>query len=239
MIKTSVALDDVVNYLKKSVQLKEIYQKVLYQKVIDQTAQAKGITVTQDEIQTEGDRFRRESRLEKASDTLAWLEDQMITVEDLEAGIRDRLLTKKLSHTLFDQEVKAAFVQHRSDFDQVFLYQIIVSEQTVAQELFFQIEEREISFFEAAHLYNQDETLRQNCGYAGKLYRWNLKPDVSAAVFNARSGELLEPLKTDQGYHLLWVKEFLPAQLTPEIYQEILDGMFSTWLFNELRHLLD
>ncbi|KAM3091391.1 peptidyl-prolyl cis-trans isomerase [Phormidesmis sp. 146-35] len=239
LFESFIVLDDLINYLKKSVRLKEIYQKVLHQKIIDQTAHAKGIIVTQDEIQAESDRLRRESRLEKASDTLAWLNDQMITAEDLEAGIRDRLLTKKLSHILFDQEVKAAFAQHRSDFDQVVLYQIIVSEQTIAQELFFQIEERETSFFEAAHLYNQDESLRQTCGYAGKLYRWNLKPEVSAAVFNARSGDLLEPLKTDQGYHLLWVKAFIPAQLTPEIYQEILDGLFGTWLFNECRHLLD
>jgi parvulin-like peptidyl-prolyl isomerase len=239
LLETSINPNEVVRYLKKSIQLKEIYKKVLQQKMIEQLAQAKEIAVAQDEIQAEGDRLRRESRLEKASDTLAWLEDQLITAEDLEAGIRDRLLAKKLSHTLFDQEVKAAFIQHRSDFDQVLLYQIIVSEQTVAQELFFQIEEREISFFEAAHLYNQDESLRQNCGCTGKLYRWNLKPDVSAAVFNARSGELLEPLKTDQGYHLLFIKEVIPAQLTPEIYQEILEGMFSNWLSIELNHLPD
>ncbi len=234
----SIALDEVIRYLKKDLQLRTICQNILYQQIIDQTAKAKGIAVTPDEIQREGDRWRRDHRLEKASETLTWLAQQMLTVEDVEARMRDRLLSQKLTHYLFDSSVEAAFRQHRSDFEQVLLYQIIVADQSMAQELCFQIEEREISFVEAAHLYNQAESDRQKCGYEGKLYRWNLKPDIAAAVFNAHPNELVGPLKTDQGYHLLWVKALIPAQLTPEIRQELLDGMFQTWLANELDYRL-
>jgi parvulin-like peptidyl-prolyl isomerase len=234
----TITLDEVICYLKKDLQLRTICQNILYQQIIDQTAQAKGVTVTPDEIQQEGDRWRREHRLEKAAETLAWLDQQMLTAEDLAARMRDRGLAQKLTHYLFESSVEATFRQHRVDFEQVLLYQIIVTDQVMAQELYFQIEEREISFVEAAHLYNQAESDRLKCGYAGQVCRWQLKPDIAAAVFSAPANELVGPLKTDQGYHLLWVKELIPAQLTPAIRQELLDGMFQTWLANELDHLL-
>ena len=236
--KLSVEPDEILVFLKKTLSLKEISLKILYQQVISQTAQERGITVTPEEIQAQADLLRREQRLERAADTLAWLTDQMISPDDWEAGIRDRLLAQNLAKSLFDKEIEKLFAQNKLDFDQVILYQIIVSSDKLAQELFYQIEEREISFYEAAHLYDIDKKRRLQCGYEGELYRLSLKPDVSAIVFSGRTGEVLGPFATEQGYHLLMVEEFIPAQLTPERYQEILDNMFKEWLASELNYML-
>lgn len=242
--RASIEPDKIVEFLKKNVKLKEVYQRILYQRVIEQAAQAKELTVTPTEIQAECDRLRHEKRLEKASDTIAWLADQMITVEDLEAGIHSCLLEQKLAQYLFAQEVEKFFAQNRIDFDQVLLYQIVVPYERVAQEVFYQIEEREISFYEAAHLYDIDEQRRQQCGFEGKLYRWNLKPDLAAVLFSAQPGELIgplqviEPLKKEPRYHLLMVEEFIPAKLTPQRHQEILDKLFQQWLASELNYML-
>lgn len=236
--RSSIEPEKVVSFLKSKMQLKDVYQSILYQKVIEQAAQERNLTVTPAEIQYECDRLRREQRLERAADTLAWLADQMITVEDLEAGIRDRLLAKKLAEHIFASEVEKFFAQNKLDFDQVVVYQIIVPYNKVAQELFYQIEEQEISFYQAAHLYDIDEKRRQQCGYEGKLYRWNLKPDIASVVFAAKLGEVIGPLQSDQGYHLLLVEEFIYAQLTPQIYHSILDRMFKEWLASELNYML-
>jgi hypothetical protein len=34
------------------------------------------------------------------------------------------------------------------------------------------------------------------------------------------------------------VEKFIPAELTPQRYQEILNNMFNEWLANELNYLL-
>ncbi|MBD1805011.1 peptidylprolyl isomerase [Microcoleus sp. FACHB-SPT15] len=230
--------DEITSFLKKDLQLKAIYQKILYQKVINQAAQERGLTVTPEEIQSEANRLRYEKRLEKATDTLAWLASEMISVEDWEAGICDRILAKKLAECLFAKEVEKVFAQNRLDFDQILLYQIVLSDGKLAQELFYQIEDGEISFYEAAHLYDVDERRRQQCGYEGKLFRWNLKPELAAVVFNTKAGEVISPLKTEQGHHLLMVEAFIPAQLTPQRYQDILDRMFNEWLVSELNYVL-
>lgn len=238
VLGASIEQKEILFFLKKEIQLKEVCKNILHQKVIKQAAEERGITVTPEEIQAEADRLRHEKRLEKAADTLAWLADQAISADDWEAGIREHLLAKKLSEYLFSKEAEKFFAQNRLDFEQILLYQIIVPYEKLAQELFYQISEKEISFYEAAHFYDIEERRRHHCGCEGKLYRWNLKPDIAAVVFSARIGEVIPPITTEQGSHLLLVEELIPAELTPETNQTILNRMFSQWLESELNYML-
>jgi parvulin-like peptidyl-prolyl isomerase len=228
----------IVDFLKKTVKLKEVYQQIIHQQIIKKAAQKANLVVTPEEIQSEADRYRREMRLEKAADTLAWLKDRMITVDDWEAGIHDRLLAQKLARHLFAQEAEKHFAQNRLDFEQVLLYQIVIPYEKLAQELFYQIEEEEISFYQAAHYYDLDERRRYQCGYEGKLYRWNILPEISAAIFASNPGEIVGPIKTELGYHIIKVEEFIKPQLTPELHQEIIKKMFDKWLEGEVNYLL-
>ncbi len=235
----NISPDEVISFLKKTLQYQEARLGVLQQAIVNRTGAARGIEVDPQEIQAEADRQRRERRLERASDTLAWLSEQQITPEEWEAGIRDRLLTQKLKQELFGHEVESYFAQNRLDFDQIVLYQIIVPYEQLANELFYQIEESEISFFEAAHLYDIDLNRRQHCGYEGKLYRWSLKPEIAALVFAATPKQVIHPIQTEQGFHLLRVEEFIVAQLSSETHQEILQRLFQDWLNSELNYWIN
>jgi parvulin-like peptidyl-prolyl isomerase len=234
----SIEPEEIIDLLKQEMLLKSICQKIVYRKVIEQAAVEKGITVTSEEIQTEADNIRYKNRLEKASDTLAWLKEQMIAPDEWEEGIAAQLLAKKLAAHLFDKEVEKYFAQTRLDFDQLILYQLVVPYAQLAQEIFYQIEEEELSFYEAAHLYDIDEERRYRCGYEGRVSRWSLKPEVAAAVFGASMGQVVGPLKTDLGYHLFLVKKFIQAELTPEKRQEIIDKLFQEWLASESNYMI-
>ena len=239
-LEIPIESEEIVDFLKREMLLKEICQKIVYQKIIEKAASERHIAIAPEEIETEADSIRYGKRLEKAADTLAWLEEQMITTEDWEAAIRNRLLAKKLAENLFDREVESYFAQNQLDFDQFVLYQIIVPYQKLAQEIYYQIEEEEISFYEAAHLYDMNERRRYHCGYVGKIGRWSLPPDLAEAVGNASVGQVVGPIATDkeQKYHLLMVKEFIPAELTPERCQDIIDRLFKDWLKSEFNSLV-
>ncbi len=233
-----IAPQEVLDFLRRDTSLKPVCEKILHQKIIEKAAQERDIFVSSEEVQAEADRLRFEMHLERASDTLNWLADQLMTSDIWEMGIRDRLLAKKLSESLFSSEVGRYFAQNRLDFEKVLLYKITVPYQQLAQELFYQIEESEISFYEAAHLYDIDERRRLQCGYEGKLQRWSLKPDVAAIIFSSTIATLIGPLQSEQGYDLLIVEEFIEAELTPEVYQKILDDMFIAWLSQERNYLI-
>ena len=230
--------DDIVDFLKQELQIKPICEKVLRQQIVQQTAVECGIEVTPDEIQQEADDQRRVRRLENATDTYAWLDDQLVSAEDWESGIHNHLLQKKLATHLYQEKIEPYFAEHRLDFEEVLLYQVVVPYKAVAQELFYQIEEGEISFFQAAHLYDIDEKRRLQCGYEGKLQRWTLSPNFAASIFSAKTGEIIGPLYLDECYHLVIVEEFIEPQLTDETSDFILNTLFEEWMKSEVNRFL-
>ncbi|MCU0549647.1 MAG: peptidylprolyl isomerase [Leptolyngbya sp. Prado105] len=238
-ISALVEPEEFVSWLKKSLHYKSTFRDVLSQRIVERETQLRGVQLADTEVQSVGDEFRLTHQLEKAADTIAWLEAEMITAEEWEAGIRDRLLTTKLKDVMFGAEVERVFIENRVNFDQVSLYQIVVPYGQLAQELFYQIEEREISFFEAAHLYDIDPKRRQSCGYEGKLYRWSLPPELAAIVFGASSGELLRPVQLNDNHHVILVDRLMDAELSDELRTEILDNLFEEWMQGELNYLIN
>jgi parvulin-like peptidyl-prolyl isomerase len=230
--------EQVVDFLKQELQLKPICQQIIHQQIIQLAAQERNLDVTDHEIHAAANQVRYELRLERAADTFRWLSEQMISSEDWERGLRDRILTSKLQEALLGDEVERAFAQSRLDFEQVNLYRIRVPYQPLAQELFYAIEEGEMSFYEAAHLYDIDNLRRLRFGYEGCLRRYDFAPDISAAVFGSTVGEILGPFAIAQGFDLLMVSEFIAADLTEEIRQMILERLFQEWLESELQHYL-
>jgi len=231
----SLQPEAIVDFLKREITLKDTYKRLISQQIISETAKAKGITVTAAEIQAEADRQRHQQHLESSTATFSWLAEQLITPEDWEAGISDRLLATKLAQSLFVHEIEKYFVEHRLEFEQVVLYQLAVPYFQLAQELLYQIEENEISFYEAAHLYDLDEQRRLQCGYAGKLYQWSFNPEIAAILLGANPKDIIGPVQSEQSYTLLMVEEFIPGKLTPEIHTIILDQLFQNWLDRELQ----
>lgn len=235
----SITPNEVVHFLKQEVRFRDVVQGVLRQRIISQTALDRSIEVTPEEVQAEADRQRIQRRLESANSTYAWLNEQLISVEDWESGIHEMLLAQKVAESLFAAEIDKYYAEHRLDFEQVSLYRISVPYQQLAQELFYQIEESEIGFYEAAHLYDIDERRRSQCGYEGRFYRWSLDPDTASLVFAANIKEVIGPIQTPQGYDLLLVEEFIASALTPATRQEILNKLFHEWLDAELSYLLN
>jgi parvulin-like peptidyl-prolyl isomerase len=233
-----IEAQEVIEILKKRVQLKDVCMKILHQKIINHAVETYNVQIKDEEVQAEGDKLRLQKHLEQASDTLAWLDEELISPEDWEAGIYEDLATQKLATHLFSKKVESSFNQNQHKFEQVLLYQILVPYKKLAWEIFYQIEEEEISFYHAAHLYDIDEQRRIKCGYEGTLYRHNLKPDIAALVFGSQAGAVIPPFQSEQGYHIFLVDRFIPPQLTDELYQELLDQMFEAWLASELNHIL-
>lgn len=231
---------EIVDFLRREMNLKEVCQRIVCEKIIERAAASRNITVTPEEIETEVNKIRHAKRLQKAADTIAWLKEQMLSVDEWEIAIKNHLLAQKLAHNLFEREVESYFAQNRLNFEQLIVYQIVVPYSKLAQEIFYQIEEEEIGFFEAAHLYNTDEQHRYVCGYQGKINRWSCNPDIAAILFRdpLPLGELLGPIQTEQGYHLFKVEEYIKAELTPDRRQEILDKLFKQWLHNEFNYVL-
>ncbi len=232
-----IQIESVVDLLKQELSLHTICRQLIYKRIIRTSAQERGIEVTEEESQAEADRLRRELRLESAQKTLEWLQERMITADEWEASIRDRLLAQKLADTMFGQTATRQFHQQRLDYEKVSLYKIATSDRKLAQELAYQIEEGEISFFEAAHRYDNDLNRQRCCGYEGELSRWSLPPDITASVFGAPAQTVIGPINLEPEYGLFFVDEFIQPELTEEVYRAACDRLFYEWLDREMQRL--
>ncbi|AFZ43297.1 hypothetical protein PCC7418_1091 [Halothece sp. PCC 7418] len=233
-----IEAEEIVAFLKRQVQLKQTCTKILHQKIIQQAIQDHQLEISAEEIQAEADKIRHQMHLEQAEDTFAWLNDELITPEDWEAGIYEDLAAHKLANHLFSQAVTDLFNQNQHQFEQILLYEMILADEKLAWEIFYQIEEEELSFYQAAHLYDVDPERRIQCGYVGKVHRHDLKPNIATLVFQAIPGSVITPFASEQGYHIFLVEKFIQPELTNEIYQMLLDEMFQDWLAQELDYML-
>ncbi|PZO20963.1 MAG: hypothetical protein DCF25_05815 [Leptolyngbya foveolarum] len=161
----------------------------------------------------------------------------MLTADEWEASICDRLLAKKLSNAMFGEAATRQFNERKLDYAKVSLYRIATANVSLAQELVYQIEEEEISFFEAAHYYDSDVERRRCCGYEGEISRWLLDPDVAASVFGAPAQTVIGPIAIGEEHGLFFADEFIAPQMTEEIHRSICDRLFYEWLDKELTRL--
>jgi parvulin-like peptidyl-prolyl isomerase len=234
----SITQDQVIDYLRCNRKLKDLYREILIDQIIDRVSNEQNVKVAAEEIQAASDQFRYGQKLESATQTLAWLKDQLLTPEDWERGIRASLLKQKLANHLFGDQVGVYFAQHKVQYQVAIVYRIVVAEQVLAQELLYQVEEKEISFFEASHRYDVDQRRRITCGLEGPLSRQQLKPDRAAMIFGAKPREVLGPIQSELGFELLYVDELIQPELTAAIRQEILDRLFNEWLESELNYMV-
>ncbi|MEM1252312.1 MAG: peptidylprolyl isomerase [Cyanobacteria bacterium P01_H01_bin.21] len=234
----SLEAEQLISFLKQELRVKDLCRQIIGRQIVNAAAVDKEIILDEEEVQTKSDQLRHQMKLESAKDTLQWLEDQLITPEEWESGIRERLLQEKLAKHLFEQEVPTYFTQNKLNYERVVLYRISVHEAPLAQELFYQITEAETSFYQVAHQHDINEHRRLCCGYEGTVFRWVLPPDLATHIFGSQPQEIIGPIQSEDVYELLMVEEFLPAELTDDVHNQILGKLFQEWLERELTYLM-
>jgi parvulin-like peptidyl-prolyl isomerase len=198
--------------------------------IIVETAQTQNVEIEDSELQQAADRFRRSKNLTSANTTWSWLQQHNLSIEEFEELIRLELLGKKLANHLFSRQVEPFFVEHQLDYAKVVMYEAIFDDPDLALELFYAIQENETTFWEVARQYIQEPDLRRSGGYRGVLSRQDLKPEISAAVFDANPPQVIRPIAIARKSHLIMVEEIIQPQLDESLRSQILARLFSQWL---------
>lgn len=225
-----ISWNDVVHQAKISCLAPSLFEGIVSRRIIADTAKAKGIEVDVAELQLAADKFRVARGLLNASDTWLWLQKHSLSIDEFEEMVHTSALSLKLAEQLFGNRVEAVFIENQLQYQQAAIYEMILEDEDVAMELFYAIKEGESSFYELAYHYIDEPELRRVRGYRGVLNRTDLRPEVSAAVFSSAPPQILKPIITSQGVHLIWVEELLQPELDEALRSKILLELFSQWL---------
>ncbi|AFZ00981.1 peptidylprolyl isomerase [Calothrix sp. PCC 6303] len=221
---------EILAYLRHSAKFAEIAHAAEREALILASCDRMGIKVSDDEWQAAGDAFRMERKLWGNPETIAWLDQQRIDVEEWSAGVKIELLENKLKEHLFGALVDASYISDRNNYRRVALSQILVPELPTAQKIVQMLREENVSFAALALEYSKGKQSQKNAGFVGIRYLVELLPEVTEAIENIKEGEIIDPVQTKLGYHILRVEKWFPTELNQAVREQIMDSLFESWL---------
>ncbi len=233
----TISTSDIIHSLKLSCQIPDVIKTMASEKIIALSVQEAGIQVTEAELQQEADKIRFEKKLVTAKDTWAWLDKHHLSVKDFEKLVYNNLISRKLANHLFSDQVEKFFYEHQVDYVAAVTYEVIFEDRDFALEMFYALQEGEISFPEVARQYIVEAELRRSYGYQGLRHRKKFRPEIASAVFSASAPEVIKPITTSKGTYLIWVEEIIQPKLDEQLREQIITESFSEWLNKQIDYM--
>ena len=223
-------------------------------------AEEQGITVSEGDVnqeietikdqiseqaQAQGMNVGREEAFEQA------LQQAGITEEELRGQLRDQLPVQKVQERVAggaeaSQEEVERFYEENKEA------QFTTPEQRCARHILFNKDQRAkaeevkgqlqngADFAALAREYSQDPGSAEQGGDLGCLGQGETVPSFEEALFNAEQGEVVGPVETEFGYHVIEVTEIreqstqpleeVEAQISEQLSADIQAQEFSSWI---------
>lgn len=221
----------------------EVVTGLVLSRVLAQGAEELGVDLTEEDIEEQRQRVIQQVGGEEAFNDL--LEESNLTEEDVQAQLRDFALQEAVTDALVaDEEVDEEAVQeaYEQNYGTARARHILVETEEEAQQVLQRLEAGE-DFGELAREVSTDPSAEQNAGDLGEFQRGQMDADFSAAVFAAEEGEIIGPVQTQFGFHVIEVLEVNEGPPLEEVEDEIRDQLlsgdreqrFDEWLTEQAR----
>jgi len=149
-------------------------------------------------------------------------------------------LVKIPSRLLIEELI--TFLLHRNTYERAAISQILASDLTTAIKIVRLLREENTSFCALALEYSKGRQSKENGGFLGIRFLAELMPEMIQSVSEAKEGEVLKPIVTKLGYHIIKVDKWFPVQLDESLREQLLESAFQLLLqypshFNKLQKL--
>ena len=203
--------------------------------ILQNAIRDRDLTVSDDELQSAADEFRRDQKLERAVDTHNWLKKRGWSVERLELDLERKLLHEKLIDDVATEDaIRQHFAEHRRAYDQAAIAHVVVGDRAVAEELLSQIDEEDADFEGMVRQHSIDTTTNQNGGRLGLIDRLSMSPSIESHVFAASVGQVIGPFETKNGFHLIRIERLISGHLDENVSEAIRQDVFESWLGEQI-----
>jgi parvulin-like peptidyl-prolyl isomerase len=237
-ISTEISDTDILEQIKISRKMPEITEQIIMNRIIREEAEKAGIKVEVRELQEAADDFRVRNKLIRAKSTQIWLAMNYLSIDEFEGIIRLELLSNKLRDLVVSDKVEEYFYQHQLDFDQAVLCEVVLENKELATELYYSVREGDLKFQDVADKYTKDVNLSHKSGYLGSMKRKNLNPALHSVFSTISFPQVVKPISTALGFHLVWVEKITKAILNDDVHSEIQALIFNEFLISKSGKLL-
>ena len=197
--------------------------QIIRREVLQTEARQLGIEVTQDEVdaaleQIKAD-FPSEEEFAKAVD------QQGLTANQLNDLVRDQVLEDKVRAEVIkgvtpsDEELQSYYDDNSAEFAETQVSHILVKEQGLADRLSSELQAAkgaglEAGFSSDAKKFSEDPGSAAKGGDLGYFKPGDFVPEFEQAADDLEVGEVSDPVRSQFGYHVIWVRDRRVAPFT-------------------------
>lgn len=237
-----------LNRLLQSQYGQSVLDSLITNKIVELEAEKLEITVTDEEIAEEYNKYAESYGGEEA--LLSAIESYNMTKEDINKDIEIYLLTLKVMEEdigITDEDVKTYFEEHKESFgtaEQVEASHILVEDEATAKEVLEKLNAGE-DFAKLAKEYSTDTGSAEDGGALGFFGRGEMVAEFEEAAFAMNVGDVSkEPVKTEHGYHIIKVTDKTEAkepdfetskeEARDMLIEERVNEQYSTWVSGKM-----
>ncbi|MBN2704323.1 MAG: peptidylprolyl isomerase [Pontiellaceae bacterium] len=221
-----------------------VINDLIQQTLLTAAVEEEGVTVDAAEVDSVMD--EQIAQLPEGKTLEEFLADQGLTIEDARKEVESKLA---IVHLL---ESKVADVTPQSAYDElvrpgsvtsrhIFLRTSSLDEEAKAEKkaelerIRADIIAGNITFADAASMYSEDPDSKDNGGEYEKVLKGQMYPELDAALFSQKIGEVGEIIETSYGYHILTVSK----RHSPKFFEEMSDDELAAVVAREKEMILD
>jgi foldase protein PrsA len=212
---------------------------LIHQEVVRSYAQANGIQAPADEVDALldqqiavlGGRERFQRMLGRAGLTEPQVRE-LFEQQVLREAVADAVTAEQAS----DQALMRTYRERELEFTQVEVAHILVSDRARAQRLVR--EATPDNFARLARRFSDDPSSAANGGDLGVQQAAGLVEPFARAALEISVGEIGGPVRTEFGWHVIWVKDRQTQafdEVRPQLLEEVRGEVFSNWLLQRVR----
>ncbi|MGH3665321.1 MAG: peptidylprolyl isomerase [Egibacteraceae bacterium] len=210
---------------KSQVQAQLLSQLILAE-ILEQWAEELGVEVSEDDLQSERENLVQQIGGQEAFDSA--VEQAGLSPEDVDEQLRQQVLQTKIAEEVggggevTDADVKAFYDENKDTrFGQrAQARHILVEKRAEAVDVKRQLDSG-ADFAQLARQQSADTGSASNGGDLGEVARGQMVPEFEQAVFDAKVGDVVGPVETQFGFHVIEVTGKTPGQSLAQARDEI------------------
>ena len=194
------------------------------------------LTVSQEKITSEIQKFREKNKLITEQDFNGFLKTNNLTSHLFDQQIARKLRIELLSLEKFSSKCEARFLDKRYLLDEVTYRLLRVENFFQARELKIRILEKEDTFSDLAINYSKGFE-KKSGGLIGPTSLINAHPALIDVLRTSKEGEISGPHKIENWFVIIQLEKFTPAKLDEDTHKKMAQELFEEWVNEEVEEM--
>ena len=195
------------------------------------------VPVSQEQLQRGQISFLHQHGYEQMEQWPELLETLELSEEVVLERLRHDIRRRSLMRERFAAKAEARFLERKNDLDRVVYSLLRLKNNSLARELYLQIESGEANFADLARRYAEGPERSTN-GIVGPAPLTQAHPALVEKLRVAQPGLLLEPFQISDWWLVVRLERYSPATFTDEVSGRMCQEMFDAWIDEETTQCL-